>query len=470
MEKHGTCTGGALLLAQYATELLHAVNIGVYVTNHLGETLFVNNSYEKITGLQAEHLCGKNVTELTRDGIFNTALNPTIVETKKSASTVQQLRNKRVFLQGFPIFDPETGQVVLVITFVRDVTSITRLSKQVSKQGKQLRDYHELISFISEESVKEPGAELLQSESMQTLMARLRKIAKTDASLLLMGETGVGKDVLAKKAHYLSQRAEKIFLKVDCGSISPTLIESELFGYVPGAFSGATGKGKPGYFEAADGGTIMLDEIGEMPLAMQTRLLRVLQDGEIMRVGDTTPRVVDVRIIAATNMNLEEAVNDGRFRKDLYYRLNVAQLRVPPLRERQADIRPFLLFFLDMYKTRYHSDVSFSEQAIRILEQYTWPGNVRELQNLVQGFVVNRDIAIIHPKDLPPYIVPADKQEESCHFTLPQKSKALGEIIAELEREVIEATIARTGSMNEAADFLQVNRSTLFRKRRNKES
>ncbi|WP_084516209.1 sigma-54 interaction domain-containing protein [Desulfovibrio cuneatus] len=464
MQKASTCSNSELLLAQYATELLHAVTIGAYVTDSAGVTLFVNRSYERTTGLRAEDLCGKNVAELTRTGIFNTALNPTIVKTGKPASTVQQLRKKRVFLQGFPIFAPSSKEVVMVITFVRDVTSITRLSKQVSQQGKQLQDYHELLSFISEETTKEPGAELLQSDSMQTLMSRLRKIAETDASLLLIGETGSGKDVLAKKAHALSQRRDKIFLKVDCGSISPALIESELFGYVPGAFSGAAGKGKPGYFEAADGGTIMLDEIGELPLAMQTRFLRVLQDGEIMRVGDTTPRTVDVRIIAATNVNLEEAVDEGKFRKDLYYRLNVAQLRVPPLRERQADIRPFLEYFLELYKNRYHHEVIFSEASLRILENYSWPGNVRELQNLVQGLVVNREMVLIQPEDLPPHIYATDKKQLAEGLDLPTKSMALGDIVANLERDIIEATIARTGSMNAAAEFLQVNRSTLFRK------
>ncbi len=460
--KNTFCFDSISRLAEHVASILNIMIDGVYISDKKGITLYVNTAYEKLSGLSAEQICGESVVDLTKRGVFNIALNPTVVATKKAASDVQELHNKKVYLQAFPIFLGD--EVELVVTFVRDVTSIARLSKQVTQQGKLIQDYHERLSFISEEASKPVETDLLQSQSMQALLNKLKRIAKTDASILLMGETGVGKDVLAKLTHTISNRRDNVFLKVDCGSISENLIESELFGYVSGAFSGATSKGKPGYFEVAHGGTIMLDEIGELPLPMQTRFLRVLQDNEVMRVGDTSPRKVDVRIIAATNINLEEAVEQGRFRKDLYYRLNVAPLHVPALRERHEDIRPFLQYFLDMYNTKYHHQTFFAEETIAILEEYNWPGNVRELQNLVQGFVVNRDMNAILPEDLPPHIHSINKSQETCTCVIPHEGIALSELMSSIETDILQTTVNRLGSINKAAEFFHINRSTIFRK------
>ena len=281
---------------------------------------------------------------------------------------------------------------------------------------------------------------------------------------VLTGETGAGKDVFARLTHSLSRRNDKIMLKVDCGGISETLTESELFGYLPGAFTGASSKGKAGYFEIADGSTIFLDEVGELPLSMQTRLLRVLQDGEIMRVGSSSPRKVDVRVIAATNRNLAESVEAGTFRRDLYYRLNVATLRVPPLRERPEDVRPLAEHFLHQYTAKYRKVLAFMGVTLDMMSAYAWPGNVRELQNLVHSLVITLNGPLISPRDLPAQISGVNRDISSYSEEILAARRPLKEIMAEMERDFLLKAIEAHGSVQKVAELFQVNRSTIFRK------
>ncbi|MDY3881619.1 MAG: sigma 54-interacting transcriptional regulator, partial [Desulfovibrio piger] len=286
----------------------------------------------------------------------------------------------------------------------------------------------------------------------------------TDATVLIMGETGVGKDVFARLTHRWSRRKDKILLKVDCGGISETLTESEIFGYVPGAFTGASSKGKPGYFEIADGSTIFLDEVGELPLSMQTRLLRVLQDNEIVRVGSSQPRKVDVRIIAATNRNLEECVEAGTFRRDLFYRLNVGTVRIPPLRERPEDVRVLAELFLRQYTTKYRKKLAFMDITLDMLAQYRWPGNVRELQNLVHSLVITRQGPRISPRDLPSNISGLHDESGGHLDAVLMQARPLREIIADMERDFLRRAIEVHGSVRRVSELFQVNRSTIFRK------
>jgi transcriptional regulator with PAS, ATPase and Fis domain len=234
---------------------------------------------------------------------------------------------------------------------------------------------------------------------------------------------------------------------------------------MPGAFSGASAKGKIGYFEIADGGTILLDEIGELPMPMQTRLLRVLQDNEVMRVGSSQPRKVDVRVIAATNRNLEEDISTGRFRSDLYYRLNVASVNIPPLRERREDIAPLAKLFLQRYAAKYKKKFHFVPEALTALVSYSWPGNVRELQNMVQSLVITKDPPLICLNDLPRQVlgdVSTQKYTASCLPQMPLK-----EIIASLERDILEKALQTYGSVTKVAQIYQIDRTTIFRKLKN---
>lgn len=331
-------------LEPFINHILDVFNDGIYITDYTGKTLKVNKMYEKLTGLTEEELTGRLVTQLKEEGKYDTVLNPDIVRTGKPQTVIQQTKTgRKVVLNGYPVFNQE-GKVALVVTFVRDVTLLSQLKDQINTQQHLIDKYLMEVEFLANK--KSPRKSLIyESKEMQQVVELIIKVAQTDATTLFLGETGVGKDVLARQIHEHSPRAKELFFKVDCTSIPENLIESELFGYEAGAFSGAKTKGKPGFFELADKGTLFLDEIGELPLAMQGKLLRVLQDQEILPVGGTKVKKVDVRIVAATNRNLEDSVRRGEFRSDLYYRLRVAVVNIPALRERKDDILPLTNFF-----------------------------------------------------------------------------------------------------------------------------
>ena len=365
-------------------------------------------------------------------------------------------------LTGFPVFDGK-GDLCLVVTFARDVTLLAQLQDQVAGQCKLIDQINDQLAYIAQGSAKS-SEPVYASRAMGDVVSLLGRFAHTDATVLILGETGAGKDVFARYTHSQSARNDKILLKVDCGGISESLTESELFGYMPGAFTGASNKGKAGYFEIADGSTIFLDEVGELPLSMQTRLLRVLQDGEIMRVGASSPRKVDVRIIAATNRDLAKSVEAGTFRRDLYYRLNVATVRIPPLRDRQEDVRALAEHYLAQYTAKYHKAMAFMDVTLDIMSAYSWPGNVRELQNLVHSLVITLTGPLISPRDLPPQIS-GSTRESSCYSEdILSARRPLRDIMAEMERDFLLKAIEVHGSVQRVAELFQINRSTVFRK------
>lgn len=432
---------------------------GLFITDRNGISLKVNKMYEKMTGLTQERIFGRHVSELVEDGVFDTVVNPEVVRTKKTVTSMQKIHNgPKVLLRGHPVFDAY-GAVALVVTFVRDITVIAQFQDQIRQQKQVIETYMERLEVLQE---PHHGNYVFESASMKNLLVLMERVAKTDATILLLGETGVGKDLLARMTHDESARKDKIFLKVDCGSIASNLIESELFGYLPGAFSGASPKGKLGYFEIADGGTVFLDEIGELPMPMQTRLLRVLQDGEVTRVGASKPKKVDVRIIAATNRNLEDDIKTGRFRNDLFYRLNVATLHIPSLRERREDIVPLAKLFLERFSAKYKKDMRFSPEVGSALENYAWPGNVRELQNVIQNLTITRDHSLIMLSDLPRHILGV-KGRTHAPVNL-ETPRPLKDIVAAVEREILENAIKTHGSVNKVAELFQIDRTTIFRK------
>ncbi len=470
---------------QYCERILDLLSDGVYISDRSGRTLAVNQMYERLTGLKKADLVGQHVDILVQRG-FDTVINPQIVETGRPATSVQtdSRGNKRV-LNGFPILNAD-GQVELVVTFVRDVTLMAQLKDQIADQRQLIAQYQSNVQYISEKCVQKYPL-VIASPATAALLATLEKVAATDATILLQGETGVGKDVFAHRIHQISPRSKRPFFKVDCPTIPENLIESELFGYDPGAFSGASAKGKLGFFEMADKGTLFLDEIGELPFSMQAKLLRVLQDGEIMRVGATRVRKVDVRIVAATNRDLESEVRQGRFRSDLFYRLRVAVVTIPPLRDRPEDIRPLTRHFLERFNIRYKKCIRLSPTTEQILQDYRWPGNVRELENLIQSLVVSSESDTIEPRHLPSAMLDtlcgASRQAalgvaekigagelsgRSCNLyqALGGEARSLKEMVAEIEAAILEDALQTCGSVSEVARRLKVDRSTLFRKLR----
>ena len=391
---------------KFFTSILDTISDGVFISDAVGTTLYVNQMYADLVGVPARELRGKNVRDLVSEGLFDLALNPEVVRTGKPATYMQKLKDgKNVVISGAPVFD-DKGRVCLVVTFVRDETRLAELNEQTGEQRRLIKEINDKLAFVAQSQGRDLEP-VFASSAMQSVALELKRYASTDATVLIMGETGVGKDVFARLTHRWSRRKDKILLKVDCGGISETLTESEIFGYVPGAFTGASSKGKPGYFEIADGSTIFLDEVGELPLSMQTRLLRVLQTGEFIRVGSSKVQKTDVRVVAATNMNLQQAIASGRFREDLYYRLSTVPITVPALRERPQDIPLLFRKFAADVAVQYRMPaVTLDPAAREMLMHYYWRGNIRQLKNVAEQISAIEQTRLITPDVLAKYLPP----------------------------------------------------------------
>lgn len=453
------------ILHAYLSDLLDSFGEAIAISDCYGNMIYVNSKHSELTGIAPQDILGKKAMDMVEQGAFDVVLNPEIVKTGQPATRMQNLADgRKLILEGNPIFD-ELGHVVLVITFIRDITKIAELNEQVAAQKELLEAFRKLQGGGGTPHEKFPR--MISSRAMKKLYAQISILGDTDVTVLIQGETGAGKDVFAHRLHEASNRVNRPFIKTDCSSIPENLIETELFGYTPGAFSGASKQGKVGLIEAASSGTLFLDEIAELPLSMQAKLLRVLQDREVVRVGSTTPRKVDVRVVAATNKNLEQEVAEGHFRSDLYYRLKVAVVTIPPLRERKADILPMARGFLRFYSQKYKRDVVLAPDAEEALLAYSWPGNVRELENLILGCMITCEKRMINAKDLP--ILKNVGEEEARNGLLENlevEGKTLKQILDEVEQKVIMDGMARLGNMSALARTLGVDRTTIFRKMR----
>jgi two-component system response regulator HydG len=324
--------------------------------------------------------------------------------------------------------------------------------------GRALRRENENLRAQLRERYGLPGL-IAQSSAMQTVLELVERVAPTDATLLIQGESGTGKEVIAKAVHHASPRAARPFVAVNCGAVPETLLESELFGYEKGAFTGAAGR-KEGRFELANGGTLFLDEVADLSLVTQPKILRVLQEGEFERLGATRTIQVDVRIVAATNQDLADMVKDKRFREDLYYRLNVITVRVPPLRERHEDIRVLAQHYLRVYAAKNGRKLEgFSNEALERLESYAWPGNVRELENLIERTVLLARKDRIDAEDLPEEVAGVKRPPRDAILEL------VGTPLADIEQRLLDETLRITGgNKTQAAKLLGIDVRTVARK------
>jgi transcriptional regulator with PAS, ATPase and Fis domain len=303
------------------------------------------------------------------------------------------------------------------------------------------------------------------SEKMQEVVRKVKQVALVDCIVLLTGETGVGKGVIAKLLHAMSSRKEGPFVQVNCGAIPDALLESELFGYENGAFTGARREGKPGKFELADNGTIFLDEIGDLPFNLQSKLLHVMQEGELTRVGGTKPRVIKARTVAATNCNLWQMVLEGKFREDLYFRLNVIPLDIPPLRERKDDIIPMVLFYKKKFAKKFGFKKMCSLDVLQFFCDYDWPGNVRELKNTIERiFVMAPPEKTITKEQIIRYYLSADWKSRQQANVRVSCIRPLKEVVEEAETQLISLALERFGTLTRAAKVLEVDTATLSRK------
>ncbi|WP_051331043.1 sigma-54 interaction domain-containing protein [Aneurinibacillus terranovensis] len=440
--------------------IFDAVFDEIFVTDGNGMTLMVSSSCQKLWGFKAEEMIGKSVYELEENNIFNPSLTRLVLEHKEKVSIVQNTTTGRKLLAtGIPILD-DAGNISRVVTASRDITEIERLRKELDETRTLLVRFKEQLEEMSPRSDEKKL--VYESQNMKNVMTQAKIVAEVDSTVLITGESGVGKEEVAEYIHRNSNRADKAFIKINCGSIPETLIESELFGYEKGAFTGASPKGKIGLIEAAHKGTLFLDEIGDLPLTLQVKLLRVLQEREMTRVGGTVPFPVDIRIIAATNKDLAQEIELGKFREDLYYRLNIIPLTIPPLRERKEDIIPLVYHFQNIFNRHYHRNKHLSTHTVDRLVQAPWKGNIRELKNTIERLIVLTEKDIIEPKDLPLYLNESysNNFEDAIEVKeiLPlKKAKMI------LEKKLMEIAVKKYPTMTEIAKILEVNQSTISR-------
>ncbi|MDR1796533.1 MAG: sigma 54-interacting transcriptional regulator [Clostridiales Family XIII bacterium] len=407
--------------------------------------------------------------ETNYDGLYITVgKGKTVgVNTKAEMVTLSQiLQNKKEISISDEVY--QDGGAIRVITQSYD-----------SKQIRMLRDYEQITEEISEmRSLREKyqsELELLnwtqsathqivaESPEMKQILNIALRVAKVDATVLMQGDSGTGKSRIAALIHSNSDRKDGPFIKIDCGSIPESLLESELFGYLPGAFTGAEKGGKTGLVELANGGTLFLDEIAEVPLNLQAKLLRLLQDREIVKVGGNKTIHLDIRIIAATNRDLQQMVSLKLFRKDLFYRLSVVPVTIPPLRNRQEDIGPLIAYYLKLYNKKYGMRRRLDRKTLKILLDYSWPGNIRELQNLVEYLIATAATDDITQEDLPEGILKSTGKRGAESLAAPAGG-SLKAALDSVEKRLLVEAMRKTHSTEEMAKLLQVDRSTIIRK------
>lgn len=435
---------------------------GIYITDGEGKTIIVNKAYEQITGLQKKEVLGRNMKNLVKSGTISASGSLRAIRENRVVTLAQEFKTgKKAMITSTPIYNEE-GMIVMVVTNVRDLTEIYHLKEKVEEQEQEEEKLRRNLEHM--QSAIHCKDMIAQDENTLHAVFMADKVAPLDATVILLGETGVGKEVFAKHIFQNSQRKEENFIKVNCGAIPENLIESELFGYEKGAFTGANRNGKIGLFELADKGTIFLDEIGELPLNMQVKLLRAIQEQEIERIGGTKPVKIDVRIIAATNRNLEKMMREGTFREDLYYRLMVFPIHIPPLRERKGDIQPLAETFLERLNQKYGFQKKFSESTMYILKEYAWPGNIRELKNIVERAIIISNGDEIEPDAIP--ITGSRIERKVCPGSKGLKpTNNLSKTLQEIEAQYMQEAYEKYGNVRDAAKSLGMNASTFVRKR-----
>ncbi|MFU2014669.1 sigma-54 interaction domain-containing protein [Peribacillus butanolivorans] len=431
---------------------------GIYITDQNGITLYTNSAIERITGIPKEYYIGKSVDQLIKRGILNTSVTHKVVKLRRTVSVVQDnFAGKETLITGSPVFNEE-GEIEQVVTNIRDLSDLNELMHELTKVNELNNQYKQEIEKLRK--ITSQDGVVFVSDKMKMIYEIAERISDIDATVLILGETGVGKDVLARNIYNRSIRSKKgDFVKINCGAIPADLLESELFGYEGGAFTGANQKGKPGMFEVAESGILFLDEVGELPLQLQVKLLRALQEREIQRIGGTKPQKIDVRIIAATNRNLLEMVKVGEFREDLYYRLNVIPITIPPLRERREDI----LALTDLFLTKANEQYKFSKEIDSRLKeyffQYDWPGNVRELNNIVERLVVLTNNQLLSLSDLPEEYQQVNQNHSNLKGTL-----TLKEAVERAEKEILTKAAQTYQTTYEIAEALDSSQATIVRK------
>lgn len=438
---------------------LESSHDGIMVSDGMGNVIRLNAALEKLIGVKRRDILGRNVADLVQEGVYESSAILQVIETGKTATVVIDHNGRQLLITGSPVYNANSAMTAVVAN-IRDMSELNDLRQKLEQQQMIAEKYSKELAHIARQQSAQTSF-VACSREMKTILATIHSISEVDSTVLISGESGTGKEMVVNEIYASSMRSYRPIIKVNCGAIPPALFESELFGYEDGAFTGARRKGKPGFFELAHMGTLFLDEVGELLLEMQVKLLRVLQEGEIIRIGGSKPISVDVRIIAATNRDLWEMTEEGTFRQDLYYRLNVINIEVPPLRQRRDDIIPLVMHMLERFNQKYGKHKEIPIELGKVLRELPWRGNVRELENLIENLVVLCPEDVLTPEHLPVRYQrgqnPASQVE--IRGILPMK-----DMVRRAERQLIANAQAQYSSMQEVAKALGVDVSTISRK------
>ena len=424
-----------------------------------GTICYVNPKAEEIMNLPIQEIMKKTLYDMENERIFYPSAALQVLKTHKKVHIQTKLKNGEERIStAIPIFN-EKQELEYTVCTSKNIQEILDLNQQLNTKKQKLEQMDQEILRMHKQDFEEMGF-YFNSPAMYRIMKAIKRIAPLDITVLIQGETGVGKDLVAKSIHYLSSRNSQPFVKINCGLIPENLIEAELFGYEEGAFTGASKNGKKGKIEAADGGTLFLDEIGDMPLPLQIKLLDFIQDSTYVKVGGTKRHKANIRIISATNRNLKEMVDEGTFRMDLFYRLNVFDLQIPPLRERLEDIPELTEYFLKKFNTRYKLNRYLSPDSIYEMYQYSWPGNIRELEHTLERLIVMSETSEITADTFREVLTqPKSSSIQMICNGIPSYKQAKND----LERLLIEKAYTLYGSSYRAADALGIDQSTAAR-------
>lgn len=437
-------------------KILDSSHDEIFVTDGNGIVLYCNNAFEKHYGMKCSEIIGKSVWHLIDNGFCSESPIPIVIEKKKQITLDQETKTGRsLVLTATPVFN-DLGEIEMIVENCRNIVEIENIKYKLEKTKKQMEMYRSEV-----EQLRNIDNNIIYySKGLEAIFETINRISQMDPNILILGESGTGKSTIASYIHKNSSRKDGPFITINCATISPNLLESELFGYTPGAFTGAKKEGKIGLVELANGGTLFLDEVGEIPLELQAKFLELIQERRFTPVGALKPKSIDVRIISASNQNLEELVKNKKFREDLFYRLKVIDLYVPPLRKRTEDIKNLISYFLNKFNVKYNLSREFTSESISILCSYSWPGNIRELQHIVEQLVITTANRFIVPKNIPLYIkqnVENDSDEDSMNML------SLKDVIEKAEKNYIVKAYNKYGSSYKIAEALGISQSTANR-------
>lgn len=439
----------------------------IVIADGEGTVLRVSPNCTDIYGKEPSYLIGKTVFQLEKERIFAPSVTVRVLKDKKETQVMQKTKNGRIVMAtGIPIYD-DNRNIVRVISFSHDLTELERLKNDYEALQAKMERYETEIEELKEKVAKDQHI-VVKSPNMEKIWKLVNRVARSDATVLFLGESGVGKNVFARTLHDGSTRREERFIEVNCGAVPKNLFESEMFGYEGGAFTGADKRGKPGIFEMADKGTLFLDEIAELPLDMQVKLLQVLQERKVTRIGGREAKPVDFRLVAATNQDLESLVKQKKFRQDLFYRLNVVPIAIPPLRERKEDIYQLAHYYLSKFNEKYNMHKMLHTATVDALIHYDWPGNVRELENLMERLVITSEGNTIYPHHLPfatrEEAGDYEKHDWSVLETFEHRGLTLQEALREVEKNWLTRAYRQYKTTYEMAQYLGVSQSTVVRR------